>query len=57
MTVTFSTVINFTLLGFLHRLHRLQIQLELESETQGTGIKYPRVTAHTKKLDMKHSKR
>ena len=50
MTGTFSTVINFTLLGFLHRLHRLQIQLELESETQETGIEYPRVMAHTKKV-------
>ena len=50
MTGTFSTVINFTLLGFLHCLHHLQIQLELESEMQETGIKYPRVMAHTKKV-------
>lgn len=50
MTGTFSTVINFTLLGCLHHLHHLQIQLELESEMQETGIKYPRVMAHAKKV-------
>ena len=50
MTGTFSTVINFTLLDFLHHLHRLQIQLEPESETQETGIEHPRVMAHTKKV-------
>ena len=49
MTSTFLTIINFTLLGFLHRLHRLQIQFELESEMKETGIIYPRVIAHTKK--------
>ena len=47
---TFSTIINFSMLGFLHRLHRLQIQQQLESETQETGISYPRATAHLKKL-------
>ena len=50
MTSTFSTVINFSMLEFLHRLHRLQIQIMLESEMQETGIKYPRVIAHEKKV-------
>ena len=50
MTSTFSTVINFSMLGFLHRLHRLQIQLQLESEAHETGISYPRATAHLKKV-------
>ena len=47
MTGTFSAVINFTSLGFLRRLHHLQIQ---ESEKQETGKEYPRVMAHTKKV-------
>ena len=38
MTSTFSTIINFSMLEFLHRLHRLQIQLQLESVVQETGI-------------------
>ena len=50
MTDTFSTIINFSMLGFLRRLHCLQIQLTLESEMQETGIKYPRVIAHAKKV-------
>ena len=50
MTRTFSTIINFSMLGVLHRQHRLQIQLQLESEAQDTGIPYPRATAHLKKV-------
>ena len=50
MTSTFSTIINFSMLGFLHRLHRLQIQLQLESETGESGIIYPRAKAHAKKV-------
>jgi len=38
----FSTVINFSMHGMLNRLHWLQIQLQLESEMQETGIQYPR---------------
>ena len=49
MTGTFSTIINFSMYGLLNRLHRLQIQLQLESEMHETGIKYPRVTRHIKK--------
>ena len=47
MTSTFSTVINFSMLGILRRLHRLQIQLSLESDD--TGIIYPRVVDAQKK--------
>ena len=50
MTGTFSTIVNFSLLGILRRLHRLQVQLELEAEAQETGIHYPRVEAHIKKV-------
>ena len=46
MTTTFSTVINFSLLGLLRRLNRLHIQLSLEAVTEETGIKYPRSQAH-----------
>jgi len=49
MSSTFSTVINFGVLGLLQRLNRLQIQIKLESECDQTKIKYPRVEAHRKK--------
>ena len=50
MTGMFSTIVNFSLLGFLQRLHRLQIQLQLETESSETGITYPRVEKHLAKL-------
>jgi len=43
---TFSTVINFTVLGLIRRLHKLQIEVDLESEADSTGIIYPRQQAH-----------
>ena len=46
MTSFFSTMINFNMLGLLRRLHRLHIQVCLESESAKTGIKYPTVEAH-----------
>ena len=49
MTGTFSTIINFSMHALLQRLHRLQIQLQLESEMKETGIQYPRVINHVKK--------
>ena len=42
MSNVFSTVINFGVLGLLRRLHRLQIQLNLESKSNATKIIYPR---------------
>ena len=41
MTPTFSTIINFNVLGLLRRLHKLQIQIELESQSSSSGIIYP----------------
>ena len=41
MSSMFSTVINFGMLGLLHRLHRMQVQICLEIELQVGGIKYP----------------
>ena len=49
MSNTFSTIINFGLLGLIHRFNRLQIQLKLESECDKTSIRYPRVDVHKKK--------
>ena len=46
MTSTFSTMINFSMLGLLNRLHRLQIQLQLEAQHEQTGIEYPRTRVH-----------
>ena len=41
---TFSTIINFNILGLLRRLHKLQILFEIESQISGTGIIYPNIT-------------
>ena len=46
MSSTFSTCINFGMLGLMRRLHRLHIQLCLEAESENTGIHYPRVERH-----------
>lgn len=49
MSSTFSTMINFSTLGLLKRLHKLQIQIELQSESDVTGINYPYQEMHKKK--------
>ena len=49
MSSTFSTVINFGMLGLLRRLHRMQIQISLEAETEKTGIHFPHCEKHAKK--------
>ena len=49
MSSTFSTMINFGMLGFLRRLHRMQIQLSLEAESDTTVIKYLRSERHKNK--------
>lgn len=49
MTPTFSTMINFTVLGLIKRLHKLQIQVDLEAESEATGIIYPHKLMHDKK--------
>ena len=46
MSSTFSTCINFGMLGLMRRLHRLHIQLCLEAESENTGIHYPRAERH-----------
>lgn len=49
MSSTFSTIINFDMLGFLQRIHRLHIQYCLENEAQTSGIKYPHKESHKAK--------
>ena len=48
MSSTYSTMINFGMLGLLRRLHRLHIQFSLECETN-SGIVFPRVLKHQAK--------
>jgi len=55
MNSTFSTVINFGLLGLLRRLHRLKIQFSLETQSEHTGISYPNVQARKAKAEQ-HNK-
>jgi len=49
MTPTFSAMINFTVLGLIRKLHELQIQVDLEAESESTGIIYPHKVTHDKK--------
>ena len=55
MSPTFSTMINFTILGLLRRLHKFQIQIDLESTSDATGIIYPRHQLHKKKIGINDS--
>ena len=48
MTGTFSTIINFSLLGILQRIHKLSIKGELEVED--TGMKFPRIERQKQKV-------
>ena len=50
MSSTFSTVINFGMLGLLRRLHRLHIQLTLQAECS-EDIIFPRVIKHQQKVE------
>ena len=53
MTGTFSTIVNFSMLGLLQRLHKLYIQEELQSQTEiaSHGIYFPRLEKYGKKKD------
>ena len=46
MSGMFSTIINFSMLGFLRKLHRMHIQLKLEGEMKQNGIIFPRSNKH-----------
>ncbi len=57
MTSTFSTIINFGMLGLLQRLHRLQIQSRLQAQSEQTGIVYPQILRHKSEIGKsKHNK-
>uniref|UniRef100_A0A1X7USD2 PHD-type domain-containing protein n=1 Tax=Amphimedon queenslandica TaxID=400682 RepID=A0A1X7USD2_AMPQE len=51
MSSTFSTVINFSMLGLLERLHKLVIKEDIESQSERNShqIKFPRLEKHEKK--------
>jgi hypothetical protein len=49
MTGTFSTIINFGMLGLLRRLHRLRILTTLQAELNKTGIVFPQLEKHKAK--------
>ena len=44
-----TKIINFSMLGLLRCLHRSQIQLNLQAQSEMTGIKYPQVCNHKSK--------
>ena len=49
MTSIFSTVINFGMLGLMRRVHRLQIQSQLQAESSKTNIVFPQLQKHRAK--------
>ena len=50
MTSTYSTSINFSILGLLQGLHKWNIQNELQSQSESfNGIIFPRIEKHSKK--------
>ena len=49
MSTVFSSVLNFSILGLLPRLHRLNIQSVLQAEAEKSGIKFPTVEKNCKK--------
>ena len=53
MTGTFSTIINFSLLGILQRIHKLSIKGELEVEDTGMKI-FHGLKGKSKRLDVEN---
>lgn len=49
LSSTFSTMINFDMLGLLQRIHRIHVKFCLEAECAETGIKYPHIECHKNK--------
>ena len=50
MSSSFFTVLNFGILGFMRRLHRLQLQIKLESECDVTTINIPELKLTNAKI-------
>ena len=55
MSSTFSTVVNFNILGLLRRLYKLQIQIQMESQSSNTGIIYPQDNSKQEDTETVHS--
>ena len=53
MSTVFSSVLNFSILGLLRRLHRLNIQAVLQADVEKSGIKFPRADKHLERSGMK----
>ena len=54
MTPTFSTVINFSMLGLMRRLHRLQLQSQLHAESSASGVVYSIFKTHERKTGVRN---
>ena len=55
MSSTFSTMANFNILGLLRRLYKLQIQIQMESQSNNTGIIYPQDNSKQEDTETEHS--
>ena len=55
MTPTISKMVNFNILGLLRRIHKLQIQIEIESQSSSIGIIFPNTTAKGNDRENQHS--
>ena len=53
MSTVFSSVLNFSILGLLRRLHRLNIQAVLQADAEKSGIRFPRAEKHLERSGMK----
>ena len=53
MSTVFSSVLNFSILGFLRWLHRLNIQAMLQLDAEKSGIRFPRAEKHIAKSGTK----
>ena len=56
MSGMFSTIINFSMLGFLRKLHQMNIQLKLEGEMKQSGNVFPHLNKHSQKDGTMNSK-
>ena len=53
MSTVFSSVLNFSILGLLRRLHRLNIQTVLQADAEKSGITFPRIEKNLAKHGVK----
>ena len=53
MSTVFSSLLNFSILGLLHRLHRLNIQAMLQADVEKSEIRFPHAEKHIERSGMK----